>query len=512
MDMSRNFCFLAVLVMLAVAPALGFSQTLKTYNLPFPQAGPWDIALGADGNMWFTEGGIGDSLPTKIGRVSSSGQITEFFTPSRNRTGGIVAGADGKLWFTIQGFPTTIGNTTTAGVITEFCDSTGTTTPGTCSLSPQDLAFGPDGNLWFTEHVRNAVVKMNPGTGSFTFFSIGGFGFGAQGIAQGPDNALWFTINSLNPAIGRVDTAGNIMTFGLGILSDPRDITLGPDGNLWFTQPRHNSIGRITPEGMITLFSLPTLAAFPWAIITGPDGNLWFTQHDVDRIGRITPSGVIADVLQAPGGPWGIARGTGDTLWITLREGNKIGEFTVSAPPPPAAPAPLVPYSSASVASPVAFDWSDVATAISYELQVDDSASFTAPLVASVQVALSQANLSGLPAQGLWWRVRAQNPSGVIGAFSIARNFSVQSPGGAANLSVTATGRSGAQIVSTPAGISVVVGSSQTAAFAVSTAITLTASSNRSAIWSGACSSAGNKTKTCTFTLSANASVTANVQ
>jgi hypothetical protein len=31
-------------------------------------------------------------------------------------------------------------------------------------------------------------------------------------------------------------------------------------------------------------------------------------------------------------------------------------------------------------------------------------------------------------------------------------------------------------------------------------------------IWSGACSSAGKKTKTCRFTIGANATVTANVQ
>jgi hypothetical protein len=40
----------------------------------------------------------------------------------------------------------------------------------------------------------------------------------------------------------------------------------------------------------------------------------------------------------------------------------------------------------------------------------------------------------------------------------------------------------------------------------------LTVSNGRDAIWSGACSTGGNKTKTCTFTLNANASVTANVQ
>jgi hypothetical protein len=34
----------------------------------------------------------------------------------------------------------------------------------------------------------------------------------------------------------------------------------------------------------------------------------------------------------------------------------------------------------------------------------------------------------------------------------------------------------------------------------------------RDAIWSGGCSSGGNKQRTCAFTLSGNASVTANVQ
>jgi hypothetical protein len=40
----------------------------------------------------------------------------------------------------------------------------------------------------------------------------------------------------------------------------------------------------------------------------------------------------------------------------------------------------------------------------------------------------------------------------------------------------------------------------------------LSATNGRSVIWSGACSSGGNKVKTCTFTLSAAATVTANVQ
>jgi len=85
-------------------------------------------------------------------------------------------------------------------------------------------------------------------------------------------------------------------------------------------------------------------------------------------------------------------------------------------------------------------------------------------------------------------------------------------PAQAATLTVTATGRSGERVTSSPAGISVATGSSGSASFATGTAITLTVSNGRDAIWSGACSSGGAKTKSCTFTLTAAATVTANVQ
>jgi hypothetical protein len=81
-----------------------------------------------------------------------------------------------------------------------------------------------------------------------------------------------------------------------------------------------------------------------------------------------------------------------------------------------------------------------------------------------------------------------------------------------ATLTVTATGRSGERVTSSPAGISVASGTTGSASFAVGTSITLRVSNGRSAIWSGACSSGGNKVATCTFTLSGSAALTANVQ
>jgi hypothetical protein len=80
------------------------------------------------------------------------------------------------------------------------------------------------------------------------------------------------------------------------------------------------------------------------------------------------------------------------------------------------------------------------------------------------------------------------------------------------SLAVTAGGRSGERVVSSPAGLSVATGSTGSAQFAPGSVITLSVASGRDAIWSGACSSGGAKTKTCTLTVNANSSVGANVQ
>jgi hypothetical protein len=86
------------------------------------------------------------------------------------------------------------------------------------------------------------------------------------------------------------------------------------------------------------------------------------------------------------------------------------------------------------------------------------------------------------------------------------------SPAQTATLTVSASGRSGERVTSTPAGINVAVGSSGSAPFTTGTSITLSVSNGRDAIWSGACSSGGAKRKSCTFTISGAASVSANVQ
>src|SRR5207237_5078022 len=65
---------------------------------------------------------------------------------------------------------------------------------------------------------------------------------------------------------------------------------------------------------------------------------------------------------------------------------------------------------------------------------------------------------------------------------------------GTATLTVTASGRSGERITSTPAGINVTVGSSGSAAFTTGQSIPLKYAHGRDVVWSGACSRARHRT------------------
>jgi streptogramin lyase len=60
-------------------------------------SGPQFLTVGSDGALWFTE------VRDRIGRITTGGVITEYGRgiPHRSSIGGIIAGPDGAMWFTL---------------------------------------------------------------------------------------------------------------------------------------------------------------------------------------------------------------------------------------------------------------------------------------------------------------------------------------------------------------------------------------------------------------------------
>jgi hypothetical protein len=138
---------------------------------------PFGITAGPDGALWFT-----DSYANAIGRITTSGEITEYPTPTADSTPyGITAGPDGALWFA-ENSANKIGRITTSGEITEY----------TALNAPEDITLGPDGALWFTMAWGNYIGRITT-SGEVTDYQVPTPGSGPAGITVGGDGALWFT-------------------------------------------------------------------------------------------------------------------------------------------------------------------------------------------------------------------------------------------------------------------------------------------------------------------------------
>jgi streptogramin lyase len=170
---------------------------------------------------------------------------------------------------------------------------------------------------------------------------------GLIAITDGSDGNLWFTETQPSAdqgqpdqsLIGRMTPEGKIQTFPLPTTNTLlTGITSGPDGNIWFTESAnintssastfYGKIGYITPQGQINEFLLPAVNSDPLMITNGPDGNLWFTDPYTNHIGRISTHGKLSEfpLPQANSFPRGITRGPDGNLWFT--EIGKIGRIT----------------------------------------------------------------------------------------------------------------------------------------------------------------------------------------
>ncbi len=106
-------------------------------------------------------------------------------------------------------------------------------------------------------------------------------------------------------------------------------MTVGPDGNLWFTDS--GKIARITPQGVITEFPVPTPpTAIPLpGIARGPDGNVWYIAGTT--LERISTQGRVVGAVTMPPRVWyitGLTAAPDSTLWVGLATASATDQLT----------------------------------------------------------------------------------------------------------------------------------------------------------------------------------------
>jgi YD repeat-containing protein len=223
------------------------------------------------------------------------------------------------------------GNPVVYGYQWEDCNSSG----GECAPIPGATNANYTPTLSDANRVVTVLVTATNGGGSATVSRSITVGTNQTtvdapfGITSGPDGNLWFT-NPSTSKLGKITPSGATTEYTLPWGSFPTGIASGPDGNVWFIDNISDKVGKITTSGVITEYALPA-GSKPSGIVAGPDGNLWFSELGSGAVGKITTSGVITEyALPAGSKPSGITEGADGNLWVIDRGREKVEKVTTA--------------------------------------------------------------------------------------------------------------------------------------------------------------------------------------
>ncbi len=137
-----------------------------------------DLALGPTGTVWFTtDAGALNSLDPNFDTVLF------YSLPSGVKASGVVAAADGTVWFTDTGTPALGRLDPTTGAVTLW------PIPG--GQQPIDLALDPSGNVWFIDREAELVGYLRPSTGELAIYTLPPNSHPVD-LALAGDGTAWF--------------------------------------------------------------------------------------------------------------------------------------------------------------------------------------------------------------------------------------------------------------------------------------------------------------------------------
>lgn len=148
-------------------------------------------------------------------------------------------------------------------------------------------------------------------------------------IALAPDGTVWFTMDMAN-AIGRV-RGGKLERIPTGKRNNVEPLGLGVDagGVVWYTDALDQSIASLSPQGEVRKYPLDTPIARLARLAVGADGTVWFSEGTAYSITSLKDGKIRRNVIKnVRGGPYGVAVDAQGNAWATLQGGNQLLKIT----------------------------------------------------------------------------------------------------------------------------------------------------------------------------------------
>jgi virginiamycin B lyase len=311
----------------------------------FPKGSvPFDITLGPDGAMWFTDGNV-----PGVGRIDSHGNVVEY-TKGLDLDAlpySIVNGPDGNLWFSdAKG---SIGHITTSGKIVES-----SVTRLTNGGAPLGIAATAKGTIWSIVIGPPSVLVRVDRSGALSAVNLPKAYEADGSLTADASGNLWMMTRQGEDGIVLERKTNGRWTPWVTHLTDarlpccpnraPKRIVADGNGDVWFTtlywlEPNvdRNVIGKIVDsrtvlypvndEGMNSVYpsGIAATDANVWFVGDNPlqiAGGLWMIRENGTQTG-----------YSLPHNPIGIAGDAGGNLWFTAEAFDLPGQIVEAVSP-----------------------------------------------------------------------------------------------------------------------------------------------------------------------------------
>lgn len=269
---------------------------ITEYDLPRKDAEPHDVAMSADGMIWYSDFGhqfVGELDP-------ATGKVTDYVIPTlkpEEPKGSLDLEFDpqGNIWLAMmyQAGITKFDPKTGQSVAYPFPEAWQSTTANASMVSPQHSNV--DGKVWTNNQEMHASYRLDVETGHYENLGASKDAAGKQvsgyGMPTDLENNLYL-LEFGGSIIGRRDAKTGQVTIWQTPMphSRPRRGKVDANDVLWFAEYGANGIGRFDPNtAKIKEWLLPTPWDDPYDVVRAKDGEIWTGSMLTDRVARLDP-------------------------------------------------------------------------------------------------------------------------------------------------------------------------------------------------------------------------------
>jgi virginiamycin B lyase len=281
MEVAMRRSLLAFVVALTLLPPAARAEVaIRSYALPAGGGHPHDVAVGADGIVWYTAQRDG-----RLGRLDpATGKVDLIPLGAGASPHGVIVGPDGAPWITEGGTNAIVRVDPRTREVKRW------PLPerrGWANLNT--LTFDKRGRVWFTGQ-SGVYGRLDPKTGAMQVWDAPR-GRGPYGIATTPDGAVYYA-SLAGSYIARVD----LDTGAATVIEPPtrdqgaRRVWSDSRGRIWVSEWNAGNVSRYDPgTGAWRTWRLPGERPRAYAVYVDDKDKVWLSDWGANAMVRFDP-------------------------------------------------------------------------------------------------------------------------------------------------------------------------------------------------------------------------------